>query len=375
MIEMTMSPPWLQASCGENSPPSDRNAWAKIAVSYVAHMDAEFPGVVTDYEIWNEPDAAGMCGVTNTLETYQALYATVAPLMKAQAAADGAMIHVGGPALSQYSAKWLQSLLTDAAIAPYLDFVSYHQYFEGPESLHIQWDSSLGHDSLYEDMQDPSSGAAGWYRQTAQLLKSMNLNIPIYITEFNTGSGPYQDCCRNDQTYAPVFTELYVTDLLDQAYEGSPVPGKILYSAGTAYPWTCLIGTVDANRNCLYSSNAALEPYPQYYALQLIAGTLGLEQGGFMAKSITPQAGSGGLAGTAFYTEGGDSIVLVNPTPRAYSSVPVVFLKSGLTNSSATLYQIVNGAGINSSSLALTGSRVRINIPPYSVQAITLAGH
>ena len=106
LLQLLLTPPWLQPnpnSCtGDKSkaPPTSANAWALLAKSYVAHMDATFPGVVTDYEIWNEPDAGGMCGTTDKLGSYLALYAAAAPLMKQQALADRATIRVGGPAAS-----------------------------------------------------------------------------------------------------------------------------------------------------------------------------------------------------------------------------------------------------------------------------------
>jgi hypothetical protein len=56
----------------------------------------------------------------------------------------------------------------------------------------------------------------------------------------------------------------------------------------------------------------------------------------------------------------------------------VVAQNLGLTSPQATLYQIVNGQSINSSSLALTpqgaGYTATIAVPPYSVQAISLKG-
>ena len=43
-----------------------REQWGQIAASYVAHFDAVFPGFVRDYEIWNEPNATGLCASTTT---------------------------------------------------------------------------------------------------------------------------------------------------------------------------------------------------------------------------------------------------------------------------------------------------------------------
>ena len=84
--------------------------WAQIAVQYVTHMSGTFPGVVQDYEIWNEPNATGMCSTADHLKTYMAIYAAAAPAMKAAAPA-GTTIRIGGPVLSGYSQLWLSTLL------------------------------------------------------------------------------------------------------------------------------------------------------------------------------------------------------------------------------------------------------------------------
>ncbi len=62
MLQLHQSPSWLQPAsgvCAGNifAAPTDVNQWAQIAASYVGHMDIAFPGVVTDYEIGNEPNA------------------------------------------------------------------------------------------------------------------------------------------------------------------------------------------------------------------------------------------------------------------------------------------------------------------------------
>jgi len=70
MLQLNQSPPWLQptsGTCAANgyAAPTDINQWTQIAVQYVAHMDATFPGVVTDYEIWNEPNTTLMCATNH----------------------------------------------------------------------------------------------------------------------------------------------------------------------------------------------------------------------------------------------------------------------------------------------------------------------
>jgi hypothetical protein len=388
ILQLNQSPSWLQpatGSCSGNvfAAPTNNNQWAQIAASYVSHMDSAFPGLVQDYEIWNEPNATGLCTSADHMATYMAMYAIVAPLMKAQAAQDGQTIRVGGPVLSGYSQIWLSTFLTNPGTAPYVDFVSYHQYFFGSTQLQAQWDTYTGDLSLYESTQDPSNGAFGNYNRVLGQVALGNqpggAQTPIYVTEFNTNWAFYQDCCRNDPTYAPLWNTLYATDMLNSIYNGSTrMPAKLIYFAGSAYPWFCMIGVPNANSDCLYSVGATPAPYPQYYAFQLLASPayLGLQGGGYMAKSLSTPTGGGGLATTAFYTPTQDAIVITNPTSTAYAQITVTFANPGFSNSQGTLYTIVNGAQINSTPISFatqgTSLTTTISVPPYSVQAVSL---
>ncbi|HVJ08437.1 MAG TPA: choice-of-anchor D domain-containing protein [Acidisarcina sp.] len=389
MLQMSGTPPWLQPSpnpCGagnSNVPPTNLSQWAQIAASFVAHMDAKFPGIVQDYEIWNEPNAVGLCS-SSRLTTYMSIYAAAAPLMKQQAATDGQPIRIGGPAISGFSPIWISTLVNTSTTAPYVDFVSYHQYIFGSTNLEVQWDTYTQDNSLYQQTQDPGNGALANYNKAYALVKAgkqpLGANTPLYLTEYNTNWAFYKDCCRNDPTYGPLWNALYITDLLNSASAGLPVPGKLVYFAGSGYPYICLIGVPDQNSDCLYSALAVPQPYPQYYAYQLISSRnyLGLVDGGHMAKSIAPPTGGGGLAITAFYNASQDAVVITNPTPAAYSQITVSLQNLGFSSPHATLYQIVNGALINSSSLALspqgTGYAVTISVPAYSVQGISVKG-
>ena len=95
-----------------------------------------------------------------------------------------------------------------------------------------------------------------------------------------------------------------------------------------------------------------------------------------MAKSVSPPSGGGGLIMTAFYNASQDSMLIVNPTATSYSGISLSFQNTGFASPQATLFQIVNGSMINSSSVALTtagsGFTTTINIPAYSVQAVSL---
>jgi hypothetical protein len=133
--------------------------------------------------------------------------------------------------------------------------------------------------------------------------------------------------------------------------------------------------------DCDYSRGSSPQPYPQYYTFQLLASSnyLGLSAGGYMAPTVTPPNGGGGIVVTAFYVLGNaaqDAIMITNPTAINYTNIPLTLSALGFTSPQATLYQIENGAYINASSLPLTtaGSNysATISIPPYSVMGISI---
>jgi len=390
LLQVAYTPVWLQPNpnpCGSGNTtavPTNLNTWGQLAASYVAHMDAKFPGVVTDYEIWNEPDGTGICGNVNRLNAYLSIYAAAAPLMKQQAAADGVSIRVGGPTTTGVNPTWFPALLSNASTAPYVDFLSYHSYMLGGPTVDATWDTYNGETSLYQQTQGPG-GAGPLYAKAASLVAAgkqpLGAFTPIYVDEYNTNWAFIQDCCRNDPTYSPVWNAMYVSDLLNTVYSGTAaVPGKLSYYAASAYPYFCLIGTWDTDMDCQYSQGSTPEPYPQYYAYQLMASPnyLAINSGGYMAASIAPPSGGGGLVTTAFYTANQDSILIVNPTATDYSQITISMQNVGFSSPHALLYQIVNGQSINSSSLALTPAgnayTARISVPAYTVMAISVQG-
>src|SRR5215813_6964033 len=88
------------SNLGERScaPPSDIWQWGQLAAGVVAHIDQKFPGVLQDYEIWNEPELpTSLCVDDDTarLNTYVSMFAAAASAMHAQAQADGEIIRTG----------------------------------------------------------------------------------------------------------------------------------------------------------------------------------------------------------------------------------------------------------------------------------------
>jgi glycosyl hydrolase family 39 (putative alpha-L-iduronidase)/centrosomal CEP192-like protein/ASPM-SPD-2-Hydin domain-containing protein len=393
LLQVSFTPSWLQpnpspCSVATDDIPSDLNTWGQLAAQIVQHMDQKFPGFVQDYEIWNEPDL-NLCS-QNRLNSYLALYAAAAPQMKAQAQADGFNIRVGGPAMGDTSliSTWIPSFLSNSGTARYVDFVSYHHYFGGPQAIQLGmlWDDDSPTQSLYSRTQATSSGASAVYQNIAKLVAAGSqpsaVSTPIYVDEFNTNWAFMLDCCRNNITYGPLWNALFVTDVLNSIYAGAHnVPAKLTYFAATAKPYFCLLGMVDANMDCLYPSSALWSPYPQYYAFDLLASPsfLGLSTGAYMATSVSPPTTQSGLAVTGWYNSTADVVLIVNSTSISYSQLNITVQNVGFVNPNATLY-LLNSANpqISALPLALNSASgeysVAVSVPAHSVLAVAIMG-
>ncbi len=401
LIEMSFTPSWLQPSpnpcatqgvSGMYAAPANVNTWAQLAASYVAHFDQVFPGLVQDYEIWNEPDLPSFCVAGNTpsarLSTYLSLYAAAAPAMRAQAQKDGSTIRIGGPALSNpvgLASTWIPALLSNSGTALYVDFVSYHLYLGGLPQIQMgmTWDTAGITTPLYALTQSPTTGIAGVYKQVAALVKNGSqpnaASTPIYFDEYDDNSAFFQDCCRSDPNYAPVWNALVFSGLLNTVYAGAQnVPAKTAYYAASAPYYFCLLGTINSSMNCV---TTVLQPYPQFYAFDLVASPnyLGLQLGGYLAASVYPPIPQVGLAISAFYTTSADSILIVNPTPVDYPSLGVAAQNPGFLSAQATSYLLnSSNSQITTQSLSLSQNTssvtATIHVPPYSVVGIKITG-
>jgi len=392
VVVMTNTPSWLQPipnPCGGASPnqmaaPTSVSKWATIAASYVAHLNLTFPGLVKDYEIWNEPELQkSFCVADNTdgtrLKTYLALYAAAASAMQARARQDGVTIRIGGPTISRLALAptWISGLLSNPQTAPYVDFVTFHFYPTGLKQIQ----EGMTWNSLYTRTQSDLDGLTFHYSRIASLVRNGSQpnpsNTPIYITEYNDNWSFTPDCCRNHSSYAPLWNATVVADLLNTAYTGAKAPGKIYYYSGHMPPF-CMFGMWNASMDC---SNSTMDPYPQYYLYQLIAssGYLGLEAGGYMASSVTPATTQSGLMATAFYTANNDSLVIVNPTATHYTQTTVIVKNSGFGPTETSLYLLDSGHGqINTRSLNLAngtdGLSAIIDVPAHSTVALAITG-
>jgi hypothetical protein len=201
---------------------------------------------------------------------------------------------------------------------------------------------------------------------------------PVYVDEFNTNWEFQKECCRNDPTYAPVWNALYVSDMLDTVYYGAQrAPGQLTYYSANTNPYFCVVGDWDNNMDCDLSPNLSPEPYPQYYAYQLMASAyyLDMNSGGFLAYSVAPLARGEGIAVSAFYTQKQNSILIVNPTAQTSTEV-VTVQNPGYSSATATLFQVENGKSISRSNLEVTQSGATMNlsvsVPAYSVPGIAI---
>ena len=389
MLEMYQMPTWLQAStyCGVYSSPSNLTSWGSIGAQYVKHMDTTFPGVVTDYEIWNEPNISALCVPTgdNQMTDYLNMYKAMATAMKAQAKTDGSTIRVGGPVTAGLQPAWINAMLSDPTISQNIDFMSYHNYLVGGPGTTATWDTYNGSPSIYQVTQDingPANNFAYAGYLVAQGKQPQGKNLPIYITEYNLDWLFQKNCCSNDFTYGPLWNALDVADLLDTPflYSGAPnTISRLIYYAAANPPYYCLVGEIDTNMDCTYPAGTAAQPYPQYFAYQLFGSPtyLGLQNGGYMAAAMNPPRMYNGLVVSAFFDSTLDAIVLINPSQYTYNNMTVYISNPGYPTPQGTLYRIVSGQSIQTSTVSVqsvggTNYSTTVNIGPYSVQAISL---
>ncbi|HUA15075.1 MAG TPA: hypothetical protein VMG31_07245 [Verrucomicrobiae bacterium] len=394
LVTLLGSPSWLQPSTNPckaagspayNAPPTSNSQWAKIAASYVAHLDANFPGLVHEFEIWNEPELQkSFCVASNTdaarLSEYLALYSAAASAMRTQANKDGATIKIGGPVVSNFTLalEWIPALLSNSGTYPNVDFISYHMYLTGQPQI----DDQMTWSQLYGFTQSTTRGELLHYLQNLNLIrtgKQVNpKSTPIYVTEFNDNWVFAQDCCRNNPTYGPLWNSVAIVDFLNTVYAGAnSVPTKLFYFAGSAPPYFCIAGAWNSAMNC---DSSSLDLYPQFFAYKLLASPnyLGLSQGGHMAQSVSPVNTQTGLLATAFYTSKQDSFVIVNPGNTSDSSVTVIAHNPGYSTVEGTMYTLdQSNPRIASESVTWTkisnGFKATITVPAHATVAVILA--
>jgi Glycosyl hydrolases family 39 len=405
LVVMGYTPYWLQpkptpcpAGVGiEHAAPTDVNSFAQMAVKFIQWADTNYRGVVTDYEVWNEPDIQNsFCVAGNTdsarLAAYIKLYDATAPAMRRTIAQDNVtpLARVGGPAVVNLGANWFNTFLADPVASQNADFVSYHKYLGYTTAINqgMNWDGAGGHPSLWNLEQSTTGGFAASYKYIAGMVrngKQPNASTtPIYVTEFNDNAAfTTADCCRNSPTYSPVFNAMYVADMLDTVYSGFNAPAQQYYFAGSVSSGSfCLIGAIDAKMDCATPSGIAVQPYPQYYTYELLAhpSYLNLNAGGRMPVSISPLPSTTGLVVTGFWTSTSDAIVIVNPTNAPINTTVTAkntgTYKTGVTRYVINAFSYSSSTKIPSSTVTFTvisgGMQYATSIPAYSVVAFKL---
>lgn len=397
ILTIGYTPTWLQPNpnpCGTASShvmPTSASAWGQLAAAVVAHMDQKFPTVHPLYELWNEPDGTTFMCVSSSdpnpdqtrLSQYKQIYGAAAPLMKQQAQRDGTTIQVGGPALAVPKARaslWFPALVSDPTIAPYLDFITYHDYQNGG-AVGDTWPTFLA------GTQNPTTGQAAIFEQISQYIrngKQPNASqTPIYDDEYNTNTG-LPNSARNDPTYAPLWNSLIIADLLNTVNDTTspygaaqqPIAGLAYFVSTQPPPGNefCLFGTWNTAMDC----TAGNTPYPQYYAYQLFTDPkfLDITNHAFVATSVSSQ--KPGVVATGFSTQTQDNIVLVNTSAIAYPALTVGFQNPGtVQNTTATVYTL-NQANPQISSIQIpvvssgNGYTTQVTLPAYATVAVSL---
>ncbi len=367
----------------DHAPPTNNQAWAQVAAEFVHHVNTRFPGLVKYYEIWNEPDGYWfLCTPEDTgasrMQAYIPLYAAAGAAIRAQATADGADVRIGGPdtADAWWALQFLGTMLKDPTTAPYVDFVSYHNYGVAGPDAKFDWDTT--DPSLLSSTRNPDWGFAAWFKKISALVRSGNqpnpLKTEILLTEYNTWPDKPSDCCRNSPTYSPLWNATVVSDLLNTVYDGAQsVPARMVYYGANNQWGSCLLGT--AGSNCFGADQTS--PYPQFELYTLLSSKkfLNLEDGGYMAFASSSSLSN--VLMTAFYNQTGDAILITNTSATAYPGVAIAVLNSGQIASQATLYTLnADNQQIGQIPLATysgqNGLLMVIDIPARSVVAIKL---
>jgi len=150
-------------------PPSNFTEWGELAAEVAKHVQSNFHFNSIYYEIWNEPDASFfLCTPPSVREaTYFSIFHYAAEAILSEAYA--ANIAVGGPVLANpvRDIQMIYDFVHNPQTAPYIGFVSYHQYTIS--GLPDSWDNE---NSVYHQMQNSSSGYAAIYEQIAKIVHS-----------------------------------------------------------------------------------------------------------------------------------------------------------------------------------------------------------
>jgi len=276
----------LSISSGSiTDPPRNWSDWQNLVRATIEHYSGRgnkaIGGVI--YEVWNEPDLFGSFktyGPRNYLTMYQ--YAA----QGAMQARDVLRFEIGGPAITNYYANWIERLINYADENKLrLDFVSWHRYSLDVDSFAIDIDKA---------------------RQLAERIPAL-VNLKFYLTEWGHNSA-------NDSGYDTTFGAIHnmavyqsIVGKVDRAFSFEIKDGP-----GSSKYW--------GRWGMLTHENFGVDEKPRYKALRFLnnlyqfrLGAVG--QGTFVRTlATTNEAGDVRLLLTNFDTEG-----------RHFESVPILF--------------------------------------------------
>lgn len=181
---------------GNVTPPRDYEDWATLIRELVSHWVERYGiGEVRkwNFEVWNEPNLKAFW--TGTQRNYFKLYRYTAEAIKK----IDSSLKVGGPATAMN--EWIEEFrdFCQRNKVP-LDFISTHHY---PT------------DAFGEPGDDTetqlSKSNRGALRQEAQDARRRTGDHPLYYTEWNSSSNPFDDL--HDQSYAAAFVVKSVMDV------------------------------------------------------------------------------------------------------------------------------------------------------------------
>ncbi|HKY43595.1 MAG TPA: glycosyl hydrolase [Pyrinomonadaceae bacterium] len=166
------------------TPPKDYKQWAALIERFVSHCVERYgESEISEwlFEVWNEPNLKIFW--TGTQRDYFRLYRYTAEAIKNVSTS----LKVGGPATAR--SEWIEEFIDfcERNGVP-ADFVSTHYYqndgYEGDSDLEVQ---------LFKSQR-------GIMREVAQNTRSHSRNRPVYYTEWNTSSSPFDPL--HDEPYA-----------------------------------------------------------------------------------------------------------------------------------------------------------------------------
>src|SRR6266576_743424 len=181
---------------GNVTPPGDYKQWATLIRKLVSHW-ADRYGIREvrkwNFEVWNEPNLKAFW--TGTQTDYFKLYRYTASAIKEV----DPSLKVGGPATAMN--EWIQEFRSfcQRKKAP-LDFISTHHY---PTDAFGEPD-----DDTWAQLSKSNRGAL---RQEAQDARRRTGELPLYYTEWNTSSNPFDNL--HDDSYAAAFVVKSVMDV------------------------------------------------------------------------------------------------------------------------------------------------------------------